>query len=244
MVRARAAPGPLILVAATPVQKNQARCIFSYDGCNKYDQESQRNSCVENEIGGSVMRWLFLRAVMTAALFVSLANAQEPSVEVLGVKIVRGMPEAEVRAAFPYINCAEKAPGVDSSLDFCSVSDGVPPGADGEVTFKDGYVFRATRNWFIPEEAGPYDVLLMLNDILTRLTGEELAACAKIETHADNEPVTTSFVLPEKVLTVQMHTIRGNYAFFRESLRVNPVPSSYRVRGKKMQGNEWCAYIN
>ena len=70
------------------------------------------------------MRWIFLRAALTATLFVSLANAQEPSVEVLGVKIVRGMPEAEVRAAFPYIYCAEKAPGADSSRDFCSVSDG------------------------------------------------------------------------------------------------------------------------
>ena len=84
----------------------------------------------------------------------------------------------------------------------------------------------------------------MLNDILTRLTGEELAACAKIETHRYTEPVTTSFVLPEKVLSVQIHTMRGGGVFFRESLRVNPVPGSYKVRGKKIQGDEWCAYVN
>ena len=155
------------------------------------------------------------------------------------------MPEAEVRAAFPSVYCAEKAPGVAPGFDYCAVGDGVPPGADGEVTFKDGLVHSATRNWFIPEGAEPIEVLMMLNDILTRLTGEEHAACAKIETHSDEEPTTTSFVLPEKVLTVMMHIMKGRSgAHFRESLRVNPVPDSYTTRGKKMQGTQWCAYAN
>ena len=170
---------------------------------------------------------------------------QEPSVEILGVKIVRGMPESEVRASLPNVNCAEKAQGVAPGFEYCSVSDGVPPGADGELTFKDGFVFNATRNWFIPEGAEPLEVLMMLNDILTRLAGEEHAACAKIETHSDQEPTYTIFALPDKVLTVQMHTMRGRSgAHLRESLRVNPVPDSYKSRGKKMQGTEWCAYIN
>ena len=169
---------------------------------------------------------------------------QEPSVEILGVKIMRGMPESEVRALFPYIHCSAEA-STEPSFDYCSVSDGVPPGADGEVVFKDGFVYSATRNWFIPEGAEPLEVLMMLNDILTRLTGEADTACAKIETHTDQEPTYTIFALPQKVLTVQMHTLPGRSgAHFRESLRVNPVPDSYRTRGKKMQGNEWCGYVN
>lgn len=169
---------------------------------------------------------------------------QERSVEILGVKIMRGMSESEVRALLPYIRCSVEA-SAEPSFDYCSVSDGVPPGADGEVVFKDGFVYSATRNWFIPEGAEPLEVLMMLNDILTRLTGEADAACAKIETHTDQEPTYTIFALPKKVLTVQMHTLPGRSgAHFRESLRVNPVPDSYRTRGKKMQGNEWCGYVN
>ena len=175
----------------------------------------------------------------------STDRPQEPSVEILGVKIVRGMPESEVRASLPNIYCAEKAPGIAPGFDYCSVSDAVRPGADGDVTFKDGFVYSATRNWFIPEGAAPLEVLMMLNDILTRLTGEEHAACAKIETHSDQEPTYTIFALPEKVLTVQMHTMTGRSgAHFRESLRVNPVPDSYGTRGKKERGTEWCAYVN
>lgn len=168
----------------------------------------------------------------------------EPSVEILGVKVVRGMPEWQVRAAFPSVHCAEEKP-VDPIFDYCSISDGVPPGADGEVTFKEGFVHSASRNWFIPEGAEPLEVLMMLNDILTRLIGEDDAACAKIETHINQEPTYTIFALPKKVLTVQMHTMYGRTgAHFRESLRVNPVPDSYKTRGKKMQGTEWCAYAD
>ena len=186
-----------------------------------------------------------LLASLPAASQEATDSSQEPSVEILGVRIVRGMPEAEVRAAFPSVYCAEKAPGVAPGFDYCSVSDGVPPGADGEVTFKDGFVYSATRNWFIPEGAEPLEVLMMLNDILTRLTGEEHAACAKIETHGDQEPTYTIFALPEKVLTVQMHIMTGRTgAHFKESLRVNPVPDSDKTSGKKMRGTEWCAYIN
>jgi hypothetical protein len=162
-------------------------------------------------------------------------------VEILGIKIERGMPESEVRASLPVEHCEQLDPGVHS----CGVSDGVPPGLDGDVTFKDGFVTSATRNWFIPEGAQPLEVLMMLNDILTRVIGEDDAACAKIETYVDQEPTYTIFALPEKALTVQMHTMYGrNGAHFRESLRVNPVPDTYKTRGKKMQGTEWCAYAD
>jgi hypothetical protein len=192
-------------------------------------------------------------AVLLLGVFTSLSavseeltvSPQAPSVEILGVKIVRGMPEAEIRAALPVIYCAEKAPGTDPSFDYCSVSDDVPPGADGEITFKDGFVYSATRNWFIPEGAEPLEVLMMLNDILTRLTGEMHAVCAKVETYPAQEPKYTYFALPEKVLTVQMHIMPGRSgAHFKESLRVNPVPDSYKTRGDKMRGAEWCGYVN
>ena len=154
------------------------------------------------------------------------------------------MPEADIRTAFPSVYCAEENP-IDPIFDYCSVGDGVPPGADGDVTFKDGIVYKASRNWFIPEGAEPIEVLMMLNDILTRLTGEEDAACAKIETHNDEYSTVTIFALPEKVLTVRMHTLPGRAgALFKESLRVNLVPDSFKTSGKKMQGKEWCAYAN
>lgn len=174
----------------------------------------------------------------------SAVNPKEPSVEILGVRIVRGMPESEVRAALPNVHCAEEDP-VDAEFDFCSVSDGVPPDADGEVTFKDGFVYSASRIWRIPDDAEPLEVLLMFNDILTRLIGEEEAACAKIETYSDQEPTYTMFALPEKVLTVQMHVMPGRSGvYFRESLRVNAVPGPYKTRGRKMRGDEWCVYVN
>jgi hypothetical protein len=174
----------------------------------------------------------------------STNDAREPSVEVLGVEIVRGMPEAEVRDAFASVYCAVENPE-DPVFDSCSVGDGVPPGADGEVTFQNGVVYSASRNWFIPENAEPLEVLIILNDILARLTGEEDAVCAKIATYSDQHQTSTIFELPEKVLTVQINTLPGRSgAHFRESLRVNPVPDTYKTRGKRMQGTEWCAYAS
>ena len=184
-------------------------------------------------------------ASLSAASEETTHTPQNPSVEILGVKIERGMPESEVRASLPNIHCIEKAPDVAPGIDFCSVSDGVPPGEDGTVKFKDGIVYGASRNWFIPEGAAPAEVLMMLNDILTRLTGEDEAACAKIETHTDQYSRVTIFALPKKVLTVRMHTMPGREgAHITEGLRVNPVPEAYKTRGQKMQGTEWCAYAN
>ena len=190
-------------------------------------------------------------AILVGVFIAATAAAEEPEdphpqpvIEILGVEIVRGMSESEVRAAFPSVHCAKENPA-DPIFDYCSISDGEPPGADGEVTFKEGFVHSATRNWFIPDGADPLEVLMMLNDILTRLIGEDDAVCAKIETYVDQEPSYTIFALPEKVLTVQMHTMYGRTgAHFRESLRVNPVPDTYKTRGKKMQGAEWCAYAD
>jgi len=52
---------------------------------------------------------------------------QKPSVEILGVKIERGMPESMVRSSLPIVYCVEKAPSVVApGVDHCSVSDDVP----------------------------------------------------------------------------------------------------------------------
>jgi hypothetical protein len=211
------------------------------NGCgfnqSQFDPEDKRMKAAAMLIG--------LLASLSAASEETTDAPQKPSVEILGVKIERGMSESQVRASLPNIHCTEKAPDVAPGFDHCSVSDDVPPGEDGTVKFKDGIVYSASRNWFIPEGAEPIEVLMMLNDILTRLTGEEEAACAKIETHIDQYSTVTMFALPEKVLTVWMHTMQGREtALFTESLRVNPVPDSYKTSGKKMQGTEWCAYTD
>lgn len=75
-------------------------------------------------------------------------------------------------------------------------------GADGEFLFENGVVIQATRNWFFPEDAKPFDVAVMLNQIITRLTGEDRAVCAKIEaspelrTDSMINPAITTFVFP------------------------------------------------
>jgi hypothetical protein len=190
-------------------------------------------------------------AIVLVSVLVSFSAASqeptgkqtEPCVEILGVEVFRGMPESEVRAAFPRVSCAGEKP-VNPVMDYCAVSDGVSPDADGEVTFENGLVRSATRYWHIPDDADPLEALMMLNDILMRLTGEDEAACAEIETYSDEEPAYTIITLANKVVTVQMHNMPGRSgAYFKESLRVNPVPDTYTTRAKKMQGAERCAYV-
>ena len=191
------------------------------------------------KLGGFRMRLILAIVVFCAMVPV---RAEQPSVTVLGVKLVRGMLEADVRAAFPNVNCISNASG--SELKLCGLSDGVPPDADGEVSFKDGRVFHASRYWFPSDEANAYDALLMQNEILTSLAGEGTGVCAKVETFSEEYTEKTVFAFPEKILTAQLSSLSGKSVYFIESLRVNPVSKSHKVRGDKMQGGEWCAYIN
>ncbi|MEM7358966.1 MAG: hypothetical protein AAF431_07710 [Pseudomonadota bacterium] len=186
------------------------------------------------------------QTVLLAAflLLATPAIAEPPTIDLFGVSLKRGMPESEVREAFPNLNCYDNCDGVVSDVTICGISDGVPPGSDGEVTFKDGKLYQASKNWFLEENSTPYDALLMQNQLLTRLAGEGNAVCAKVETYSSQFNESTVYVFPQKVLSVQMHSRRGKHAHFRESLRVNPVPEGYRVRGKKMRGTEWCGYVN
>ena len=101
-----------------------------------------------------------MRLILAIVVFCAMvpAKAEQSSVTVLGVKLVRGMLESDVRAAFPNVNCIAKTSS--SELDICGLSDGIPPDADGEVSFKNGRVFHASRYWFLPDESNAYDCLL------------------------------------------------------------------------------------
>ncbi len=171
----------------------------------------------------------------------SLAFTEQDYVEIAGVKVMRGMLESEIREAFPYVSCVE-VHGSKPSADYCAVGDGESPEADGEVTFQEGKVYQASRNWFLPKDSNPYTALEFLNKLIERLTNED-ATCAKIETHTDTSSRTTVLVLPKKTLSLRTDEIRGGDVIIRESLRVNPVPSGYRVHGEKMRGADWCAFV-
>ena len=110
-------------------------------------------SCATKQVG-------LLTAIL---LLTTTAFAEPPNIELLGISLTRGMPESEVREAFPNLNCYDNCDGVESDVTICGVSDGVPPGSDGEVTFKDGKLHQASKIWFLEENSTPYDALLMQN---------------------------------------------------------------------------------
>jgi hypothetical protein len=159
---------------------------------------------------------------LAALLGWAAEGAADQSVEINGVTIFRGMPEAEVRAAFAYVHCVDEAPGIDSGLVFCGLDDGVRPGVDGEVTFRDGQVYRATRNWFVGPDANAFDGLLAFDEVLESLIGEA-GACMRVEMHPESLPRQTLYLLPDRVVTVMFHTSRPPPSVvIKESLRVNP----------------------
>lgn len=189
------------------------------------------------------MRWKTLLFCLSLPL---ACFAQEPSVEILGVAVSKGMTKEHLSKVLPDIDCQDESEAFGPGNEYCSVSDGKPPGADGEILFTKGVVSRALTNWFFPEGATPYEVALMFNEVMTRLVGEGRAVCGKIEawpesfTSSMHTPGATRFVFPQKVLTI---TLNRKRAFMREYLRVNPVPEEYEVYGAPHQGKEWCGYV-
>lgn len=157
----------------------------------------------------------------------SLAVADKPSVEILGMPISKGMTEAEVRSALPMISCLDPLPSQPDRVS-CSVSDGVPPGADGGVLFDNGVVVQATRNLFFPEDATPYEVSLMVSEVIARITSEVSFACAKIKVTPEVRegsgvtPGYTELTFPEKSLTFVIHSMHERHVHLVESLRLNP----------------------
>ena len=174
----------------------------------------------------------------------NVAIAQSSSIDVFGVTLSIGMSEQEVRDAFPDIYCTDSCLGGDDVIQNCTIDDGIPPGTDASVRFQNSRVIRASKHWFLAKDASPYDALQALNSHLQRIGGEDNGVCAKIESFSGPYNQTTNFVFPEKVLSIKMMSLRGENFVFEESLRVNPVPEEYKVRGKKSQGREWCGYVN
>ena len=191
-----------------------------------------------------------------------LSYAEEPSVDILGIAVSKGMTESHLRSVLPISECMkfQSKPGQDTFS--CSVSDDKKTGADGNILFEKGIVIQASRFWFLPENATPFEVAIMFNKTITRLIGDDRAVCTKIESSpgviytpegipstevrsgSTINPARTSIVFPEKVLTIRMHTFRGEVAVIVESLRQNPVPKHFKVKGDKLRGNEWCGYVN
>lgn len=190
------------------------------------------------------MRWTTCLICLALPL---TCPAQDPSVEILGVAVSKGMTKTYLSTVLPNIYCTDESEQLGPGSEYCSVSDGKLPGVDGEIQFTDGVVTRASTNWFFPEDATPFEVALMLNEVMIRLAGEGRAVCAKIEANAESwvdslhTPGATLFVFPQKVLAIYLNR---KSAFMREYLRVNPVPEEYEVFGAPHQGTEWCGYLN
>lgn len=211
------------------------------------------------------MRQLLLLVLLATPL---LNYAEEPSVDILGVAIKKGMTESHLRSVLPFSDCVKYLPAADQETFACPVGDDTQSGAGGNVLFEKGVVIQASRTWLLPEDTTPFDLAIMLNKTITRLIGDERAVCTKMESSpgvtyspegiilpegtpsteirsgSTINPASTSFVFPEKVLTITMHTFRGERVVMTESLRQNPVPKHYKVEGDKYRGSEWCGYVN
>lgn len=193
------------------------------------------------------MRW---HTILIALCLPLTCFAQDPSVEILGVPVSKGMNKAYLSSVFPDLHCTDVSEHLGPGVESCVVSDGTPPGSDGNIQFKEGVVTRAYTNWFFPEGATPFEVALMLNEIMVRLVGENRAVCAKIEANPESFEGSmhtrgaTVFLFPNKYLAIYLHSIKGESAHITEGLRGNPVPQEYEVYGSPHQGTEWCGYVN
>lgn len=140
-----------------------------------------------------------MRSTLIAAfaLLVGAAQADEPSIEIAGVKITRGMPEANVRAAFARVDCDGGTPNS------CSLGNGASPEYDGGITFEDGRVRSAYGYLPMPEEPG--EVLMLLYAALERVADSD-RTCAQIQLFS-NESGLKSMAIgwPDKGLWIQTH---------------------------------------
>jgi len=196
--------------------------------------------------------------------------AEEPSVDILGVKIKKGMTESYLKSVLPITDagCIEFK-SIDGERNFaCPVSHDTSPGTAGSVLFKNGIVIQASRDWIFPKDATPFEVASMLNKTITRLSASDGAVCTKIESSSgeaytpegelipevmfSNEirsgstlnPAKTTIVFPEKILSISINKFRGEVVVMTESLRQNPVPKHFRIKGKKLNGDKRCGYVN
>jgi hypothetical protein len=165
------------------------------------------------------------------AFTICAAQADEPFVEIAGVKITRGMPEASVRAAFAEMNCDGDTPNS------CSVGDGVPPEYDGEVTFVDGRIRSAVRNLPMPEEPG--EVLMLLYTTLERVANAD-RTCAQVQLFSTDSGLKSMAIgWPDKALWIQTHGPSENRRFdmIKETLRPADQQSEVTWNGRCVYGS-------
>lgn len=166
------------------------------------------------------------------------ALGQDRSVEIAGIAVQKGMPVDELRAVIPdyAIHPIEIAEGVTENLEIWSVHNG--QWADGgEIIFRGGRVYRATRNLYSSNDRETYDLFAQLGVLLYQLTGGE-DTCVMIRASIPQQifPQTdTTFILPNKIISVGTAD-RGEGSknvSISESTRVNRVPEAERVQSAR-----------
>ena len=151
--------------------------------------------------------------IVAFASTICAAHADQPFIEIAGVKITRGMAETSVRTAFPEVNCDEDTPNS------CSVGDGVPPEYDGEVTFEDGRVRSAVRNLPLPGDPG--EALMLLYTTLERVASAD-RTCAQIQLFSTDSGLKSMAIgFPDKALWIQTHgpSEHRRFDMIKETLR-------------------------
>ena len=149
------------------------------------------------------------------------AQASEPSFEIGGVQISRGMPEESIRSKLtaPYrLWCPEPAPGTDVVLCVISATDGSAGRLN--VLIQDGRVLTAQQGYAVPPAA--FDALLTLHKLLLQLTKGQYT-CAVISVY-DGDPPQFSIALPEKYVAVLLHEHDQRQVSLEVGLRQNPTP--------------------
>lgn len=164
------------------------------------------------------------------------AVAQVPFVEILGTAIQRGMTQEEVRELIPSsaIHVVPKGPDAPEEIVIWIIS---PWEQGGTIRFDNGQVVRATRNWRTSNELETYEMFVLLQEVLTRLTAGSDYTCAATMTYAPQDIFPQSITvlsLPDKIIEIGTAS-RGEGStgvFIRESLRMNPVPAAAKTQAE------------
>ncbi len=161
-------------------------------------------------------------ALLACAACVPLqAFAEEPYLEVGGLKITRGMSAESIRSglAEPFrLTCYES--GADTDLTACSVS--APDGTRGsvQVTLQAGRVLTASQGYAVPPTA--IDAYMVLYKLLLELTGGQ-DTCAVIRV-SEGPPPQFAIALPEKYVAAFLHVRDQGQVGLNVGLRQNPTP--------------------
>lgn len=178
-----------------------------------------------------------MRCMTLTLLLAGTAGAQQPSVELSGVAISRGMPVDEVRAVMPS----------ESILDRFDTGDGrevwliFPPESwedGGSITFRNGQVIQA-KGWVKDSDAlNTYEMFALLNELLVQLTdGQDTCVMIRTLVPTDAFPQSeTQLILPNRTIAFGT-AFRGDpgHVAISESIHDNPVPERETVRRNQGQ---------